>query len=62
MEVVYLLDIPSSSYVVFKVGYVATSVHDDMIYVYMRPERKVRNSVKVNGSSTRNNVHVHVRV
>lgn len=58
-----MLDIPSPSCVVFKVGYVvATSVHDDMIYVYMCPERKVLNSIKVSGSSTRNNVHVHVTV
>jgi hypothetical protein len=66
VEVVSLLDIPSSSYLVFtcfhEAGYVATSFHDDMIYVYMVSavqivETAVSNSMKVNG-----NLHVHVGV
>lgn len=32
VEVVYLLDIPRFSYLVFTICYVAMRVHDDMIY------------------------------
>lgn len=43
-----------------EVGYVATSVHDDMIYVYMVLGVQIDKTAVLNSQKVNSNVHVHI--